>query len=124
MYNNRRWGSGDSQQEVPDARKGRGSQNPILMTLAEISSQGEGERVKTIYRDKHGFQLSDGATYSSQNFSPELFLSKGNTGTKSGTETEEINGHPETALPGNPSHMQPPNLVPIADVKNFLLRGA
>jgi hypothetical protein len=32
--------------------------------------------------------LRGGATYPSQNFNPELILSKGNTETKSGSETE------------------------------------
>ena len=33
-------------------------------------------------------QLRDGATTHIQNFNPELLLCKGNTGTKSGAETE------------------------------------
>lgn len=45
----------------------------------------------------------------------------GNTGTKSGTETE--GSHPEIAPPRDPSHMQPPNLVTIANAKMCLLIG-
>ena len=47
-------------------------------------------------------------------------MSKGNTGAKSGAETDQ----PETAPPGDPSHMQPPNPDTIADVKKCLLTGA
>jgi hypothetical protein len=42
------WGSGDSHQQVPDARHARGSQDPTAMTLAEMSIKGDGESVKTI----------------------------------------------------------------------------
>jgi hypothetical protein len=35
-----------------------------------------------------------------KNFNPELFLSKGNAGTKNGTEIE---GYPETTPPSDPS---------------------
>jgi len=41
------WGR---QQKVPDARKGRGSQYPSGMTLAEISNKGESEPAETISR--------------------------------------------------------------------------
>ena len=43
-------------------------------------------------------------------------------GTKSGTDTEG-KGHPETAQPGDPSHMQLPNLITVADAKNSVLTG-
>ena len=56
-----------------------------------------------------------------QNFIPELLLSKGITRTKSRAETE---GNPETAPPGDPSYMQPPNPDTIADTKKCLLTGA
>ena len=45
----------------------------------------------------------------------------GNTETyKCGAETV---GHPETAQPGDPSHMQLPNLITVADAKNSVLTG-
>ena len=53
---------------------------------------------------------------------PELLLSKGNIGTKSGTETEG-KAIQETTPPGDPSHMQTPNPDTIADVKKCLLTG-
>jgi hypothetical protein len=58
-------------------------------TLAEIPTK----RRENLLRDpiqKLGMALPlrDGATHHLQNFNPELLLSKGNTGTKSGTETE------------------------------------
>jgi hypothetical protein len=49
---------------------------------------------------------------------PELFLSKENTGTKSGAETEV---HLETAPPGDPCNMQSPYPDNIADGKKCLL---
>ena len=39
---------GGSHQKVPDARKARGSQDP--MTLAEIPNKGERKPVETIFR--------------------------------------------------------------------------
>jgi len=36
-----RWGSEVSLQKVPDARKARGYQDPVGMTLAEILNKGE-----------------------------------------------------------------------------------
>ena len=47
---NGRWGTGGSNQKVPDARKARASQDPTGMTLAEIPHKGEGEPVETISR--------------------------------------------------------------------------
>jgi len=43
-------GNLDSHQQVPDARKTRGSQDPTGMRLAEMPNKGEGEPVKTISR--------------------------------------------------------------------------
>jgi len=37
---------------------------------------------------------------------------------------KERAGCPETALPGNPYHMQPPSPVTIADAKKYMLKGA
>jgi hypothetical protein len=51
-----------------------------------------------------------------KNINTELLLSKGNTGTKSGAETES---QPETALPGNLSHIQAPNPVTIGVAKKY-----
>jgi hypothetical protein len=56
-----------------------------------------------------------------QNFNPELLLSEGNTGTKSGAETE---GKAIQRLPHLPSHMQTPNPDTIADAKKCFLTGA
>ena len=50
------------------------------------------------------------------NINLQLLPSKGNTGTKSGAETE--------GKPGNPSHMQTPNSDTITDAKKCLLTGA
>jgi hypothetical protein len=44
------WGTEGRHQKVPDARKARGSQYLIGMTLAEISNKGEIEPVETISR--------------------------------------------------------------------------
>jgi hypothetical protein len=52
------------------------------MTLAEIPHKGEGELVETISEVRMG-----PPTYF-QNFNPELLLSKGNTWTNNGAETE------------------------------------
>jgi hypothetical protein len=42
------WGS---HKRVPDARKGRGSQAPVGVTLVEIPNKVERESVKIIFRD-------------------------------------------------------------------------
>jgi hypothetical protein len=44
------WGTGDSYQKFPDARKARGSQDPTRVTLAEIPNKVEEEPIKTISR--------------------------------------------------------------------------
>jgi hypothetical protein len=41
---------GSSHKQIPDARKPRGSQDPMGMRLAEILNTGEGKYVKTISR--------------------------------------------------------------------------
>jgi len=46
-----------------------------------------------------------------------------NTGTKSGARTEERSSR-DCPPPCDPSHMQPPNPVPISDAKKCLLTGA
>ena len=43
MCSNGGWGTGDSNQKVPDARKARASQIFTEITLAEILHKGEGE---------------------------------------------------------------------------------
>jgi hypothetical protein len=50
MCSNGRWGTEGSPQQIPDARKARGSQNPTGMILAEMPNTGVGELVKTISR--------------------------------------------------------------------------
>ena len=50
MCSNREWGSGGSNQKVPDARKARASQDPMGITLSEIPHRGEKEPVQTISR--------------------------------------------------------------------------
>jgi hypothetical protein len=45
---NGRWRTKSSQQQAPDARKARGSQDPKEMRLAEMPNKGEGEPVETI----------------------------------------------------------------------------
>jgi hypothetical protein len=50
-------------------------------------------------------------------------LTGGNTETKCGAETKR-KGHPETAPPGDPSHIQTPNPDTIVDAKKCLLTGA
>jgi len=58
-----------------------------------------------------------------KNFNPELLLSKGNTGTKSGAETEG-KAILETAPPKNPFPMQTANPDAIANAKKcFLTRS-
>jgi hypothetical protein len=58
-----------------------------------------------------------------KNINTELFLSKGNAGTKSPAETEgkTIQRVPP---PGDPSHLQTPNPDTIADAMKYLLTGA
>jgi len=60
--------------------------------------------------------LKDGAIHPSQNFNPELLLSKGNSGTKSRAETE---GKAMQRLP----HRQTPKPDTIADATKCLLIG-
>jgi hypothetical protein len=55
-------------------------------------------------------------------FNPEMFLSKGKTGTKMEQRLKE--GHPETIAPRDPYHLQTPNPNTIADAKKGLLTGA
>jgi hypothetical protein len=50
MCSNGGWGTGSSQQKIPDARKSKGSQDPMGMTLAEILNKAEREPVETIFR--------------------------------------------------------------------------
>jgi hypothetical protein len=66
-------------------------------------------------------------------FNPELFLSKGNTGTKTNKQTNKQTNkmeqrlkerHPETAPPCDPFHPQTSNSDLIADVKKCLQTGA
>jgi hypothetical protein len=69
--------------------------------------------------------LNGGATQPSQNFNPELLLSKENTEKMSGEETEgkaiqRLGLSPKRNL----SHMQTPNTVTVADAKKCLLKGA
>jgi hypothetical protein len=45
MCNNGGWGTGVSNQKVPDSRKARGSQDPTGMRLVEMPNKGEGEPV-------------------------------------------------------------------------------
>jgi hypothetical protein len=47
VYSNGGRGTG---QKVPDARKGRGSQEPTGMALADIPNKDEGEPVETLFR--------------------------------------------------------------------------
>ena len=49
---------------------------------------------------------------------------KGVIETKFGAEMEGIKDHPETAPPGDPSHMQTPNPDSIVDANKCLLTGA
>jgi hypothetical protein len=44
------WGTGDSYQKVPDARKARGSQDPMGMRLAQVLKKREIEHIETISR--------------------------------------------------------------------------
>jgi hypothetical protein len=50
MRTNEGWGTGDSHQQFPDARKARGSQDPTGIRLAEMPNKGEGEPEETISR--------------------------------------------------------------------------
>jgi len=44
------WGTEDSHQQVSDARKARGTQDPIGLRLAGMFNKSEGEPVGTISR--------------------------------------------------------------------------
>jgi hypothetical protein len=48
VCHNRVWGTGGSHQQVPDARKARGSQDTTGMRLVEMPNKGERELVETI----------------------------------------------------------------------------
>jgi hypothetical protein len=48
----------------------------------------------------------------------------GVTETKCGAETEDFKGHPETAPPGDPSHIPLPHPDTIVDANKSLLTGA
>ena len=85
----------------------RGSQDPTEMTLAKIVIKGEIEPVEPPPVNRHIPQLRDGTTHAAQNFNPEIFVPKGKTGTKYGTDRRK--DHPETAPPRDLSHLQMPN---------------
>jgi len=44
------WGMGNCHQQVPDARKARGSQDPVGMKLADMPKKEGGRSVETISR--------------------------------------------------------------------------
>jgi hypothetical protein len=69
-------------------QKSKSLPGPNEVTLAKIPNKGEREPVYAISRGKALSRLRDGFTHSSQNSNPELFLSKGHTGTKIGAESE------------------------------------
>jgi hypothetical protein len=48
----------------------------------------------------------------------------GNTEIKYGAESERRKDHPETAPPGDTSHIQSPNLDTMVDANKCLLTGA
>ena len=58
---------GVNNQKVTGTRKARGSQDPVVMRLAEMPNKGEGEPVGTILV-RQGPWLGNGATHSSPNF--------------------------------------------------------
>jgi hypothetical protein len=97
-------------QQVPDARKARSSQDPTGMRLAELPNKGEGDHIQSLGKTT-GRGL--GLRTHLQNFIPKGLLSKGNAGTKCGTE-HEGKAIPETVPPGNPSHIQTlnPDTIP------------
>jgi hypothetical protein len=53
VCSSKKWGTGGSNQKVPDARKARGSQDPTGMTLAEIPNKGEREPVEIMLNLKY-----------------------------------------------------------------------
>jgi hypothetical protein len=61
-----------------------------------------------------------------QILNPELFLSRGKAGTNSGAEDEKKKkkSYPETAPPGDMSHIHTPHPDTTEDSKKSLLRGA
>jgi hypothetical protein len=71
--------------------------------------------------DIHGPQLRD-----LKIFNAELFLSKGNTGTKMEQTPKERSSRdtlPTPYIPWNPSYLQTPNPDVIADAKKYLQTG-
>ena len=82
VCNNGGWEQESNHQQVPDARRARTSQDTMGMRLAEMPYKGEGEPVETIS------SWGMGPPPCLQIFNPELFLSKGHTGTKCGAVTE------------------------------------
>ena len=98
---------------VPITRKARGSQYLTGMTLAELPNIGDGKPVKTIFRGMV-------SPTHLKTFNLELFLSKGNDGTKHIAKTEGK----DIERQGNPSYLQTPNPDTISDAKNCLLTGA
>ena len=77
-------------QKVPDARKARVPQDPSVMTLAEIPNKGGTEPVETISSAQARTTVEERGHPPIKIFNPEWFLSKGNAGTKNGSETEEM----------------------------------
>ena len=63
-----------------------------------------------------------GRRHQLKNINPEFLLPKRKAGTEWTRNSRK--GHPETAPPGDPSHMQTPNPDTIADAKKCLLTGA
>jgi len=84
---NGEWGTGFSHQQVPDAKKERCSQDPG-MRLAEIPDKGYRTCRGFIHRVGKAPRGGMGPLTHLQIFNPGLLLSKGNMGSKCGTESE------------------------------------
>ena len=54
MCSNGRWGTSSSLKKVPDAKKARGFQDPVGITLAEIPTKGEKEPKRLYSEVRHG----------------------------------------------------------------------
>jgi hypothetical protein len=106
---------GDGELGKSQIRKVSGFQDPTGMRLAEMPIKGDEEPCR-------GHIQRLGKAIHLQILNTELFLSRGNTGKSVEQRLKE--GHPETAPPGDPSHIQTLNPDTIADANKCLLTGA
>ena len=116
-------GTAGGQQEVADARKQEAPRNPGL-TLVKISHKGEGEPVENISRGEAWTPVEGwGHPPSSNILTQNCSCLREIQGQRGEQRLKEKKDHPETAPPGDPSHIETPNPDNIAHAKKCLLTG-